>query len=64
MNTQYFKAETETLEPQLKERQLPLEDTGKKDLMLEQIKKLYLEMKKLNQRLQKCLQESNLESHQ
>ena len=64
MNTQYFKAETETLETQLKEKQLPLEDMGKKDLLLEKIKKLFLEMRELNQRLQNCLQESNLGSHQ
>jgi hypothetical protein len=63
--TQYFSSEIKVPETPTEENQLPSsEDEGKKALLLDQIKKLYLAMKELNQRLQKCLQESGLESHQ
>jgi hypothetical protein len=63
MSTQYLRTEVKTLETPIKEKQLQSEDAGEKDLLLEQIKRLYVEMKKLNLRLQNCLQESGLESH-
>jgi hypothetical protein len=65
MNTQFLRTEIKALEDPIEEKQLQSsEDADKKDLLIDKIKKLYLAMKELNQRLQKCLLESDLESHQ
>lgn len=47
----------------INEKQLQKEDAVSKDVLFEQIKKLYSALKELNQRLQNCLQETGLESH-
>lgn len=63
MNTQNPGIEIKPLETPINEKQLQSEDVVSKDLLFEQIKRLYLALKELNQRLQNCLQETRLESH-
>lgn len=62
INTQYSGNKIEDLITQIKEKQLQLEDAGIMDLIFEKKKRLYLELKALNQRLDKCLEQSNLKS--
>jgi hypothetical protein len=62
INTQYFGDEIKTLVTPIKEEQLQAEDAGTIDLIFEKKKRLYLEMKELNQRLDKCLEQFNLKS--
>jgi hypothetical protein len=60
---QYFNSEIKVSEISIEANQSSSqEDVVKRDLLFDRIKKLYFAMKKLNQRLQKFLQESDSES--
>jgi hypothetical protein len=63
MNTEYVRTEINAIQNPINEKQLQAEDAVNKDVLFEQIKRLYLALKELNQRLQNCLQEPGLESH-
>ena len=64
INTQYSGDKIKALIIQIKEKQLQTEDAGNMDLIFEKKKRLYLELKALNQRLDKCLEQLNLKSGQ
>ena len=62
INTHFSGNDIKTLITPKKENQLQTEDAGIMDLIFEKKKRLYLEMKELNQRLDKCLEQFNLKS--
>jgi hypothetical protein len=63
MNTEYPGTKMNAMDYPINEKQLQTEDVVNKDVLFEQIKRLYLALKELNQRLQSCLQGTGLESH-
>jgi hypothetical protein len=56
-----IQTELKLLIEQLHEKQEQLEDARKKDAVFEETKRLFLEMKELNQRIQKCIEKSNID---
>ena len=61
MNSRKNQEELKNLITLLSEKLEQLEDARKKDLVFEIKRRLYTEIKTLNQRLQKCLEQSNLD---
>jgi hypothetical protein len=64
MDSRENQEELKNLITLLSEKLEQLEDARKKDLVFEIKRGLYLEIKTLNQRLQKCLERSNLDLQQ